>query len=145
MCSDKGCGTAQDLGGADDGSTVQGSREHRRAGPGARLDPFREPPAPEGAPNVLLVLYDDTGLAAWSPYGGRINMPTMQKLADNGLTYTQWHTTALCSPTRSCLLTGRNHHQNGFAQIAEGAGPFAGRGRRSACPPRTARPYPGWR
>ena len=83
--------------------------------------PFRESPAPEGAPNVLVVLYDDTGLAAWSPYGGRINMPTMQKLADNGLTYTQWHTTALCSPTRSCLLTGRNHHQNGFAQIAEGA------------------------
>ena len=88
--------------------------------------PFREPPAPEGAPNVLLVLYDDTGLAAWSPYGGRINMPTMQKLADNGLTYTQWHTTALCSPTRSCLLTGRNHHQNGFAQIAEGAQGFPG-------------------
>ena len=88
--------------------------------------PFREPPAPEGAPNVLLVLYDDTGMAAWSPYGGRINMPTMQKLADNGLTYTQWHTTALCSPTRSCLLTGRNHHQNGFAQIAEGAQGFPG-------------------
>ena len=88
--------------------------------------PFREPPAPEGAPNVLLVLYDDTGLAAWSPYGGRINMPTMQRLADNGLTYTQWHTTALCSPTRSCLLTGRNHHQNGFAQIAEGAQGFPG-------------------
>ena len=88
--------------------------------------PFREPPAPDGAPNVLLVLYDDTGLAAWSPYGGRINMPTMQKLADNGLTYTQWHTTALCSPTRSCLLTGRNHHQNGFAQIAEGAQGFPG-------------------
>ena len=88
--------------------------------------PFREPPAPEGAPNVLLVLYDDTGLAAWSPYGGRINMPTMQKLADNGLTYTQWHTTALCSPTRSCLLTGRNHHQNGFAQIAEGAQGYPG-------------------
>ena len=88
--------------------------------------PFRESPAPEGAPNVLVVLYDDTGLAAWSPYGGRINMPTMQRLADNGLTYTQWHTTALCSPTRSCLLTGRNHHQNGFAQIAEGAQGFPG-------------------
>ena len=88
--------------------------------------PFREAPAPEGAPNVLLVLYDDTGLAAWSPYGGRINMPTMQRLADNGLTYSQWHTTALCSPTRSCLLTGRNHHQNGFAQIAEGAQGFPG-------------------
>lgn len=88
--------------------------------------PFRETPAPEGAPNVLIVLYDDTGLAAWSPYGGRIQMPTMDRLAANGLTYTQWHTTALCSPTRSCFLTGRNHHQNGFAQIAEGAQGFPG-------------------
>jgi hypothetical protein len=83
--------------------------------------PCREEPAPEGAPNVLIVLYDDTGLAASEPYGGRIAMPTMQRLADDGLTYSQWHTIALCSPTRSCFLTGRNHHQNGFAQIAEGA------------------------
>lgn len=82
--------------------------------------------APEGAPNVLVVLYDDTGMASWSPYGGRINMPTMQKLADNGLIYSQWHTTALCSPTRSCLLTGRNHHVNNFANIAEGAQGFPG-------------------
>jgi hypothetical protein len=52
--------------------------------------PFREQPAPANAPNVLIVLYDDTGLAAWSPYGGRTNMPTMQKLADNGLIYSQW-------------------------------------------------------
>ena len=52
--------------------------------------------APAGSPNVLVVLYDDTGQAAWSPYGGRIQMPTMQRLADRGLTYTQWHTTALC-------------------------------------------------
>ncbi len=84
-------------------------------------DPFIPPPAPKGAPNVLIVLYDDTGLAAWSPYGGRINMPTMQKLADNGLIYSQWHTTALCSPTRSTFLTGRNHHQNGMACITEGS------------------------
>jgi arylsulfatase A-like enzyme len=82
--------------------------------------------APEGAPNVLVVLYDDTGCAAWSPYGGRINMPTMQRLADNGLTYSQWHTTALCSPTRSTFLTGRNHHQNGFASISETATGFPG-------------------
>ena len=74
--------------------------------------PYLAPKAPEGAPNVLIVLYDDTGLAAWSPFGGRINMPTLQKLADNGLMYSQWHTTALCSPTRSTFLTGRNHHQN---------------------------------
>lgn len=83
-------------------------------------------PAAEGSPNVLVVLFDDTGQAAWSPYGGRINMPTLDKLSQNGLTYSQWHTTALCSPTRSCFLTGRNHHQNGFAQIAEGEQGFPG-------------------
>ena len=88
--------------------------------------PFELKKAPEGAPNILIVLYDDTGLAAWSPYGGRINMPVMQKLADNGLTYTQWHTTALCSPTRSCFLTGRNHHVNRFAAITEGSNGFPG-------------------
>ncbi|WP_348797783.1 arylsulfatase [Flavobacterium adhaerens] len=82
--------------------------------------------APDGAPNVLFILYDDTGQAAWSPYGGAINMPTLQKLADNGLTYTQWHTTALCSPTRSTLLTGRNHHLNGMASITETADGFPG-------------------
>ncbi len=82
--------------------------------------------APEGSPNVLVVLYDDTGQAAWSPYGGRINMPTMDRLAANGLTYTQWHTTAVCSATRSCFMTGRNHHQNGFGTISESAVGFAG-------------------
>ena len=82
--------------------------------------------APEGAPNVLVVLYDDTGQAAWSPYGGRINMPTMDRLAAGGLTYSQWHTTALCSPTRSTFLTGRNHHQNGFATISESSTGFPG-------------------
>lgn len=80
----------------------------------------------EGAPNVLVVLYDDTGMAAWSPYGGRINMPTMDRLAQNGLTYSQWHTTALCSPTRSTFLTGRNHHLNGFATISESSTGFPG-------------------
>jgi len=88
--------------------------------------PYELTRAPEGAPNVLVVLYDDTGLAAWSPFGGRINMPTMQKLADNGLSYSQWHTTALCSPTRSCFLTGRNHHVNRSAAITEGSNGFPG-------------------
>ena len=88
--------------------------------------PYTPKKAPEGAPNFLFVLYDDTGLAAWSPYGGRINMPTLDKLAANGLTYTQWHTTALCSPTRSTLLTGRNHHVNGMAAITEAADGFPG-------------------
>ncbi|EIJ40777.1 arylsulfatase A family protein [Galbibacter orientalis DSM 19592] len=82
--------------------------------------------APKDAPNILFILYDDTGLGAWSPYGGRINMPTMDKLAANGLTYTQWHTTALCSPTRSTILTGRNHHLNGMASITETADGYPG-------------------
>ncbi|MBB5873013.1 arylsulfatase [Allocatelliglobosispora scoriae] len=89
-------------------------------------DPYVAATAPEGAPNVLIVLYDDTGLAAWSPFGGKIEMPTLQKLADNGLRYSQWHTTALCSPTRSIFLTGRNHHQNGMACITEGSIGFPG-------------------
>jgi arylsulfatase A-like enzyme len=92
----------------------------------ADWEPYTPTKAPEGAPNILFVLYDDTGLAAWSPFGGRINMPTLQTLADRGLTYSQWHTTALCSPTRSTMLTGRNHHVNGMACITEGANGFPG-------------------
>ena len=88
--------------------------------------PYTLKAAPEGAPNILIVLYDDTGLAAWSPYGGRIDMPTMDRLAANGLTYSQWHTTALCSPTRSTFLTGRNHHLNRCASIVEGSDGFPG-------------------
>jgi arylsulfatase A-like enzyme len=92
----------------------------------ADWEPYLPAKAPAGAPNILFVLYDDTGLAAWSPFGGGINMPTLQKLADNGLRFSQWHTTALCSPTRSTLLTGRNHHLNGMAAITEGANGFPG-------------------
>jgi arylsulfatase len=88
--------------------------------------PYELKRAPEGAPNILIVLYDDTGQAAWSPYGGRIEMPTLDRLARNGLTYTQWHTTALCSPTRSTFLTGRNHHVNRCASITEGSMGFPG-------------------
>jgi arylsulfatase len=91
--------------------------------------PFMPKKAPPGAPNILFVLFDDTGLGALSPYGGRINMPTMDRLAANGLTYTQWHTCALSSPTRSALLTGRNHHLNGMAAITEGANGFPGASR----------------
>lgn len=89
-------------------------------------DAFLTNKAPKEAPNVLVILYDDTGQAAWSPYGGRIEMPTLDRLAQNGLTYTQWHTTSVCSPTRSTFLTGRNHHQNGFGTIAESAIGFPG-------------------
>ncbi|MFZ9033842.1 MAG: arylsulfatase [Anaerohalosphaeraceae bacterium] len=88
--------------------------------------PYTPKAAPKGAPNFLFVLYDDTGLAAWSPYGGGVNMPTLDKLAKDGLRYTNWHTTALCAPTRSTLLTGRNHHLNGFAGLTETATGFPG-------------------
>jgi arylsulfatase A-like enzyme len=88
--------------------------------------PYEQPKAPARAPNVLIVLYDDTGLASWAPFGGRINMPTLQRLADNGLRYSQWHTTALCSPSRSTILTGRNHHVNGCACITEASNGFPG-------------------
>ncbi len=92
----------------------------------ADWSPYIRKKAPAGSPNILFVLYDDTGLAAWSPYGGRINMPTMDKLAADGLTYSQWHTVALCSPTRSCILTGRNHNLNGMGAITEASNGFPG-------------------
>src|ERR1700743_1029598 len=71
-------------------------------------DAYTPKRAPANSPNVLFILYDDTGLASWSPFGGIINMPTLQRLADRGLIYTQWHTTALWSPTTCTLLTARN-------------------------------------
>jgi len=88
--------------------------------------PYTPKKAPAGAPNILIVMYDDTGIASWSPYGGSINMPTLDKLAANGLTYSQWHTCALSSPTRSTILTGRNHHLNGMAAITEASNGFPG-------------------
>ncbi len=84
-------------------------------------EPYEQPKAPDGAPNVLYIVWDDVGFAAMEPWGGLIETPTMNRLAKGGLTYTNFHTTALCSPTRSCLLTGRNHTSNGMACITEGA------------------------
>ncbi|HEY3683816.1 MAG TPA: arylsulfatase [Streptosporangiaceae bacterium] len=80
---------------------------------------FVQPVAPAGAPNVLYIVLDDVGFSAMQPWGGLIDTPNINRLAANGLTYTNWHTTALCSPTRSSLLTGRNHTTNGMACIAE--------------------------
>jgi len=74
---------------------------------------------PEGAPNVLLILLDDAGYASNSVFGGVIPTPTLDRLAQNGLRYTMFHTTALCSPTRAALLTGRNHHVAGFGVVSE--------------------------
>jgi arylsulfatase A-like enzyme len=82
--------------------------------------------APEGAPNVVVVLLDDVGYAQLGPFGSDIATPTFDRLARHGLRYANFHTTALCSPTRACLLTGRNHHSNGMARVVEFAAGFPG-------------------
>jgi len=81
---------------------------------------------PKGAPNILLVLTDDVGFGAPSTFGGIIPTPTMDRIAANGLRYPNFHTTALCSPTRAALITGRNHHSVGFGVISELATGFPG-------------------
>jgi arylsulfatase A-like enzyme len=83
--------------------------------------PFEPPRAPAGAPSVVCIVLDDVGFSAMSCYGGPIDTPNIDRIAADGLRYQQWHTTALCSPTRSCLLTGRNHTRNSMACITEAA------------------------
>jgi arylsulfatase A-like enzyme len=83
--------------------------------------PFEPPKAPADAPNVLYIVLDDVGFSAMSCYGGPIETPNIDRIAANGVRFTQWHTTALCSPTRSCLLNGRNHTRNSMACITEAA------------------------
>ena len=82
--------------------------------------------APDGAPNVVIVLLDDVGYAQFGCYGSDIATPTFDRLAAGGLRYSNFHTTALCSPTRACLLTGRNHHRSGMGRIVEFASGFPG-------------------
>jgi len=82
--------------------------------------------APEGAPNVLLILLDDVGFGASSTFGGPCQTPVLESIAKRGLRYTQFHTTALCSPTRAALITGRNHHAVHSAAITEAATGFPG-------------------
>jgi arylsulfatase A-like enzyme len=81
---------------------------------------------PKDAPNVLLILTDDVGFAAPSTFGGVIPTPALDRIASNGLRYTNFHTTSLCSPTRAALITGRNHHSTGYGVIAEQATGFPG-------------------
>jgi arylsulfatase len=82
--------------------------------------------APPGAPNVLLILTDDVGFGASSTFGGPVQTPNFQRLADNGLRYNRYHTTALCSPTRAALITGRNHHSVASGSITEFATGYPG-------------------
>jgi len=94
----------------------------RKATPPPRF----EVKAPQGAPNVVIVLIDDIGFGHASAFGGPVNMPTLQAMASTGLRYNRFHTTALCSPTRTALLTGRNHHVNNAGAIMELATAFPG-------------------
>jgi len=87
--------------------------------PETKFPPIRDIRPPKGAPNVLIVLIDDAGFGASSVFGGPCQTPTFEKLAANGLRYNRFHTTALCSPTRQALLTGRNHHSAGMGCITE--------------------------
>jgi arylsulfatase A-like enzyme/uncharacterized membrane protein len=84
------------------------------------------PQAPEGAPNVLIVLIDDAGFGNADTFGGPVATPNMTRVQQMGVTYNRFHVTAVCSPTRAALLTGRNQHRVGFGSIAEYPGPFPG-------------------
>ena len=115
-------------------STASRCRPRRRRSAGSSTSTRSEstpwwPPTvvpPKGAPNVLLIMTDDAGYGVSGTFGGVIPTPTLDALAADGLRYTQFHSTALCSPTRAALITGRNHHSAGFGVIAEQATGFPG-------------------
>jgi Sulfatase len=95
------------------------------------------PNAPEGAPNVLIVLIDDAGFGGPTTFGGAIDTPNLTRVQSMGLTYNRFHVTAVCSPTRAALLTGRNHHRVGWARSPSSRAPIPatpGRGRGAAPP-----------
>ena len=92
----------------------------------AKAPPRFEVRAPDGAPNVVIVLIDDMGFGQPSTFGGAVAMPTLDRLAAGGLRYTNMHVTALCSPTRAALLTGRNHHTNNTGAVQDIATAFDG-------------------
>src|ERR1700734_549930 len=92
--------------------------------PDTKNPPIEQLRPPKGAPNVLIVLIDDAGFGASSAFGGPCQTPNAERLAAGGLKFNRFHTTALCSPTRQALLTGRNHHtvgMGGITEIATGA------------------------
>src|SRR5581483_8167926 len=95
--------------------------------------------APEGAPNVLLILIDDAGFGQPQTFGGPIPTPNLTRVQQTGLTYNRFHVTALCSPTRAAMLTGRNQHRVGMGSVAEFPGPFRGY---TGSLPRSCAPFP---
>ena len=119
--------------------TFAGTVDRTLAGSQPDWDLIEAPSSPAGAPNVLLVLIDDAGFGNPSTFGGPIRTPNYTRMAEGGLRYNRCHVTALCSPTRAALLTGRNNHAVGFGSIGEFAGGFPGY---SATLPRDCAPLP---
>jgi len=109
-------GTPDSLPRPDFHFTGQVGRTYQDSDPAQFPQPVQ---APRGAPNVVLILLDDVGFGQFSTFGGGVPSPTMDRLAAEGLRYNHFHTTALCSPTRAALITGRNHHSASFAGITE--------------------------
>ena len=107
--------------------------------PTPRFPPIEQLRPPKGAPNVLIILLDDVGFGASSAFGGPCQTPSAERLAASGLKFNRFHTTALCSPTRQALLTGRNHHSVGMGGITES--PPARRAIARCCPT----PFRRWR
>ena len=99
------------------GRTMQESVYHQRVTP---------PRLSEHAPNILIVLIDDAGPGLPSPLGGEVHTPTLERVMNSGIAYNRFHTTAMCSPTRASILTGRNHHHVSAGQIAEFANDWDG-------------------
>jgi arylsulfatase A-like enzyme len=89
-------------------------------------EPYIQPRAPEGSPNILYIVWDDVGYGTMDTFGGPIDTPNMTRIADAGIRFSNFHTTALCSPTRSSLITGRNATSNNMACITEASGGFPG-------------------
>ena len=89
-------------------------------------EPYIQPLAPEGSPNILMIVWDDVGYGTMDTFGGPVETPNMTRIADSGIRFSNFHTTALCSPTRSSLITGRNATSNNMACITEASGGFPG-------------------